>query len=490
MGVIKRQGIKNTIATYIGFAIGFVNLLVVQPQFLTKEELGLTRVLYSFSLLVAMFVPMGIGNATTRFFPLFKDIEKRHHGYFGFMLLFPLLGFVLASVLLLVFREAIMSRYAAESPLFNEFYNYVFPLTFAVSFISVVSIYCSSNFKSTIPTYLNDVGVRVLTILVVSVYYLKWLTLDQFILCFTGIYFLQLAGLIIYIFSFDKPGFRIDRPFFKEQKVLQLIRYGLLLWFAGVASIGLKYFDAIMIGQYMPLSFVGIYTIAAFIPTIIEAPLNAFDRIASSKIAFAWQERNLEEIDSIYRKSSLYMFMIGGFLFVNVNLNIHDLFTFLPAGYESGAYVVMILSTGSLFNMATGLNAAVLFTSEKYRYGAVFLILLAVLVLFLQVLFIPLFGMNGAALATCLASFFYNGLLFWFVHKHFRLQPFERGNLIVLALVISLFAIGWFLPSTGVPLVNILYKSSLISVVYLAVVYFTNIAPEAFDWIPFLKNKA
>ena len=489
MGVIKRQGIKNTIATYIGFVIGFFNLLVVQPQFLTKEELGLTRVLYSFSLLVAMFVPMGIGNATTRFFPLFKDIEKKHHGYFGFMLLFPLLGFVLASMVLLLFKDAIMSRYAAESPLFNEFYSYVFPLTFAVSFISVLSIYCSANFKSTIPTYLNDIVVRVLTISVVSIYYLKWLSLDQFIMAFVGIYFIQMLGLIGYVFAFDKPGFKIDRSFFREQQVMQLIRYGLLLWFAGVASIGLKYFDSIMIGQYMPLSFVGIYTVAAFIPTIIEAPLNAFDRIASSKIAFAWKERNLDEIDSIYRKSSLYMFMIGGFLFVNVNLNIHDLFTFLPLGYESGANVVLILSAGSLFNMATGLNAAVLFTSEKYRYGAVFLILLAVVVLMLQMMLIPMFGMNGAALATCLASFFYNGLLFWFVHKHFRLQPFERGNLIVLTLVIVLFASGWFLPSTGVPLLNIVYKSALISAVYLAVVYYSNVAPEAFDWIPFLKKK-
>jgi len=486
MGVIKRQGLKNTIATYIGFGIGFLNLIVIQPHFLSKEELGLTRVLYSFSLLVAMFVPMGIGNATTRFFPLFKNIEKRHHGYLGFMLLFPLVGFILAALGLLLFKDAIMARYAAESPMFNEFYFYVFPMTFAVSFLSVLSIYCSVNFKSTIPTYLNDIVVRIMTIAVVSMYYVKWLDLDQFIMAFTGIYVVQMLGLLGYIFQFDRPGFKIDWPFFREQKVMQLVKYGMLLWFASVASIGLKYFDAIMIGQYMPLSFVGIYTVAAFIPTIIEAPLNAFDRIASSKIAFAWQENNRAEIDSIYRKSSLYMFMIGGFLFLNVNLNIYDLFSFLPAGYEEGASIVLILSTGSLFNMATGLNAAVLFTSDKYRYGAVFLIALAVVVLVLQIMLIPLMGMNGAALATCLASFFYNGLLFWFVHRHFQLQPFERGNLVVLSLVIVLFALGWMLPSLGNPLWNILYKGTLISAIYLGVVYKTNIAPEAFE---LLKRK-
>ena len=117
------------------------------------------------------------------------------------------------------------------------------------------------------------------------------------------------------------------------------------------------------------------------------------------------------------------------------------------------------------------------------------MILLAIVVLLLQSFLIPLLGMTGAAWATCVASFFYNGLLFWFVHKHFRLQPFERGNLIVLFLVLLLFVAGWFLPSTGVPFWNIAYKSMLISSVYLLVVYRTNIAPEAFDWIPFLKKK-
>ena len=177
------------------------------------------------------------------------------------------------------------------------------------------------------------------------------------------------------------------------------------------------------------------------------------------------------------------MFMIGGFLFLNVNLNIRDLFTFMPEGYQQGADIVMILSTGSLFNMATGLNAAVLFTSEKYRYGALFLISLAIIVLALQVLLIPIFGMNGAALATCLASFFYNGLLFLFVKRHFKLQPFERENIILLILILVLFGVGWFLPSTGIPLLNIGYKGILISSIYVAVVYFKNLAPEAFDML-------
>ena len=78
MGVIRRQGIKNTIIGYLGILIAFVSFFVVQPYCLTKEEIGLTRVLYSFSIIVAMFVPLGIGNATIKYFPLFKDEEKKN----------------------------------------------------------------------------------------------------------------------------------------------------------------------------------------------------------------------------------------------------------------------------------------------------------------------------------------------------------------------------------------------------------------------------
>ena len=238
MGVIQRQGLKNTITTYLGIAIGFVSLIVIQPQFLTKEELGLTRILYSFSILVAMFVPLGIGNATTKYFPLFKDSDRNHHGYFTFMLLFPALGFVVTAIVLWLLKDFIVGQYIKESPLFTEYFYYVFPLTFILAVISCLNVYCYANYKSTIPAFLNDVVARLLVIAVITTYFLKWITLQQFIACYVLLYGLQLLLLLAYIFQFDKPKFKIDMPYFREKNFLQLVNYGMLLWFAGVASIG------------------------------------------------------------------------------------------------------------------------------------------------------------------------------------------------------------------------------------------------------------
>lgn len=93
MGIIKRQGIKNALSTYLGIFLGFLNLIVVQPYFLTPEEIGLTRLLFSLSFLIALFIPLGVTNLTTKYFPYFLHDENGHHGFFGFILIFPIICF-------------------------------------------------------------------------------------------------------------------------------------------------------------------------------------------------------------------------------------------------------------------------------------------------------------------------------------------------------------------------------------------------------------
>src|SRR4051794_18444888 len=116
MGVIRRQTIKNAISGYIGIFLGFVNLIFIQSHFLTPEELGLTRILYSFSLLVGTIAPLGAVNITVKFFPQFRNPEKKHHGYFGFINLFPLVGIVVCFGLILLLKNFIFNQYRTESP--------------------------------------------------------------------------------------------------------------------------------------------------------------------------------------------------------------------------------------------------------------------------------------------------------------------------------------------------------------------------------------
>ncbi len=489
MGVIRRQGIKNTIIGYLGILIAFVSFFVVQPICLTKEEIGLTRVLYSFSIIVAMFVPLGIGNATIKYFPLFKDEEKKHHGFFGFMNIFPLIGFVVSAGILFSIKDFILNQYRSESPLLLEYFDYVFPLIFFNAFIALLSVYCNANYKSTIPSFLNDVGVRIAMIGIVGFYFLKIITLDQFMAAYIGIFGVQLILLLVYIFYFDKPSFKIDWPSFREKKMFELIKYGLLLWFAGVASIGIKNLDVIMLPKYLPLDMVGIYAIAAFIPTVIEAPINALDRIAAPKISFAWNANDKSQIQEIYHKSSLYLFLFGGFFLINILTNVHTVLQFLPAGFQRGEPVVIIFSMGALINMATGVNGSILNTSAKFRYGAFYLIMLAVLLVGFQLVFIPIFGIIGAALATTSAQVIYNLLVFITIYKFFGLQPFNKKNLYVIIVLAITCLLAFLLPHFSNKFVDIGVRTAIVSAFYFFAIYYVKIVPEFHKYLPWKKSE-
>ena len=101
----------------------------------------------------------------------------------------------------------------------------------------------------------------------------------------------------------------------------------------------------------------------------------------------------------------------------------------------------------------------------------------------LQNIFIPLFGMNGAATATALSSFFYNTMMLWYVHKHFKLMPFTNENLKVLITVLVLGVIGFILPSFENKVISIAIKSLLLSSAYLFILYRLKIALELQEMI-------
>jgi O-antigen/teichoic acid export membrane protein len=481
VGIVKRQGINNSIITYIGIVIGFVSLLIIQPHFLSKEEIGLTRILFGFSALVATFMPFGMNSITLKYFPLFRDKDKKHYGFFGFMLLLPVAGFLVLGGVMLLLKSFIIGQYIAQSKLFTDYFYFVFPLTFFLSLVSVLNAYSYSLFKSTFPVLLNDVLIRLLSILLFTLYFIRTINLHEFVSLFVSIYGLQMCALLFYIFIVDKPTVKIDKAFLKEQNPQAMFKYGLLLSFAALSSLGLKYLDVVMLGKFIPLSLVGIYAIAAFIPTVIEAPLGALEKIGVATISQAWSTKNMEEIKMVYYKSSRYLFLIGGLLFLGVNLNIDSLYKLFPDNeFALGKNVVLIISLGTLINMATGINDSIIYTSDKYIYGTYMLIALFVIAIVNNLIFIPMFGMEGAALATALSATIFNVMKYLFIWRNFKLQPLSvKTFLITICILLCWFAGKYFITLQN-PIADIVLRSVFITGCFAGLIYVLNVEREIF----------
>ncbi|MBA3662800.1 MAG: polysaccharide biosynthesis C-terminal domain-containing protein [Bacteroidetes bacterium] len=482
MGVIKRQGIKNTVITYIGILIGAINIIFIQPKLLTEEELGLTRLLYDFAYLIGLAIPLGLPNIIVKYYPFFKDKENKHNGFAGFTLLIFFVGFIISAAALLILKPVITGYYAEDASLFVNYFIFIIPFTFIVSAITVTTAYCQALFKSTIPSFLNDIFLRIGTIVITILYFNKIISLDFYVYFFIGLYAAELIIILAYILLIDKISLKPNKELFKRYSAKQMLSFGLLLCLASFASIALRKVDVIILGA-TDLKLVAVYTTAIFIASFIEVPLGAIERISHTKIADNFAKNNLDEIEKIYSQSVRYLLILGGLLFIGINTCTKYVYEIgkLPASYQDCLPVVYIVSLGAFINISTGINSAIVFYSKYYVLGTILLAITLIITVVLNLVLIPVLGIYGAAIASVAASLIYNMVKYIFIYRKYRFQPYTSKSLVVFLLVGICAAGGIFLPEIGTsPFLNLFVKGSIVTGVYAFCVYKLKIVPELF----------
>jgi O-antigen/teichoic acid export membrane protein len=87
MGIIKRQGIKNSIVNYLGVAIGALSVIFIYP-IIDPKDIGIIQFVIGTATILTPFTGWGLSMASVNFFPEVKDKAKQHSGYLFTLLLF------------------------------------------------------------------------------------------------------------------------------------------------------------------------------------------------------------------------------------------------------------------------------------------------------------------------------------------------------------------------------------------------------------------
>ena len=462
MGTIKRQGLKNTVFTYLGVGIGFINLIILLPFILKAEELGLLRIMYSATILFGTLYPIGLNFLTIRFFPGIRNEQNKHNGYLGLLLLISIMGFFILSSFVFIFQEQIVRYYEVKSILFVDYFHYVIPIGFLIGTTTILTGYLNALFKSTVPTFLNEVFIRIWMTVIAVLYYFKIISFSNLMFLYMLSYAFMVLFLFIYLFRVNAFGIRVNMSFFKTLPWKEIVRYTVVMALASIASIGIRNIDTMLIGSYLGLDQVAVYSIAFMIGSIIETPVNALSKIADSKISNSVKENNIAQMREIYYKSTRYMTIIGGFLFLMICSNIADGLMLLPQKYHGAHTVVYIVGISSFFNMATGLNSSLIYYSDNYIKGTWLLLGMIILSILLNILLIPALGIQGAAVGTSSALLIYNLMKFLLIYNKYKFQPYELYIFKIVPLVAILFFVGIFFHFFDNLILNILCRTILL----------------------------
>lgn len=474
MGVVVRQGIKGSIVSYGGTLLGYLNIIILFPLILTTEQIGLYKVLIDAAGFFIIFAQLGMSNVSIKFFPYFKNIEKQHNGFLFVTTIVPLIGFIVFSLLMWGFKDELLHNFSEKSPLLLEYSHYLIPLSFAMLFLVILATYSRSLLRIVVPKFLREILVRLIITIGAILYYFEIIDFSEFIVCMVGGYGLALISIIGYLRSlkqwFVRPKLSfIDKKLSKEMGMFSLF---MLLGTGGGVIVGK--IDTLMLSSLEGLNQTGIYGIAFYIAAVMELPRRVLVEIATPLISSAFKNEDQAKVLEVYQKTSLNMLLIGGLCFIGIWANIDSIFQLIPnsPAFESGKIVVFIIGIAKLFDMSMGLNSEIISNSNYYKWNIFLMPFLAVVAIGTNLLFIPQYGITGAAIATFISIISYNIIRYVLVLIKLKIQPFTTNTIKAIIAIISGWGIHLLLPSFENFILDIFVRSIAITAAFGAVVIY------------------
>jgi len=482
LGIVQRQGIRNTLISYVGLAIGFANTIFILPRLLSPAQIGLTAgVLVPLATIGAQVAAFGFASAGMRYFPFFRNQGRNHAGFLPLLLGLPLLGFTLVALLMWAGKPLVVHWYAAgsDAALLAAHYTVAIGLAGCIMLGSLQDAYLRALFHTSFSSFCQEVLLRLLLVGAAVAYSRGYLGFHGFVLAYTGAYAVVAVLLTGYLAAIGELHLRPTRAALRIKPLREMLGFGGFMLLSNISGTVLLNVDTLLVGTKLSLAAAGIYLIATNVSTALVLPFRALSKTAFSLIAEYWKEGDLGKMADFYRRSTRINTLLGCYLALGIGLNLPFIYGLIHRPeYAVGTTAVLLLLAGRLVDGITGVNGIIVATSPRYRFDLVFNASLAAAVVGLNWVLIPRYGLAGAAGAYCVALVSINAARTWFVWRTYGMQPFDGQIARVLAVAAAAGAAAGALPATGNAWLTLLLRGGTLTLVYGAGVLLTRTAPE------------
>ena len=461
MGIVTTQSFKNTISTYVGFGIGALNTLFLYTYFISDTYYGLVAFLMSTANIIMPLMAFGAHNTIIKFYSTFKT-KNSLNSFLTLMLILPLALIIPIGLIGCFTYEAIGELLSQKNTIVKDYVWYIYVTAIAMAYFEVFFAWSKTQMQTVFGNFMKEVFHRVGTMLMLFAVYFKWMDVEQFIIGVVILHIIRTIIMKLYAFSVKFPVIK----FYKIEKLPAILKYSALIIIAGSIATIILDIDSFMLGMYIPIEKVAYYGVAIYIATVIVVPSRSMQQILQPLTAKYLNDKNKVALKDLYVRSSQTLFIIGGFIFVIILININALYMLIPKEFSGGLLVVFLVGIAKLYDCLMGCNNVVLFNSDYYRVVLLFGAILTVLTVILNVIFIPIYGMNGSAFATFLAISIYNTIKIYFVKVKFDMMPFDKNTGVVLILIIVCLLLFYFWEFPFHPILNIALKTVLVTTVY------------------------
>lgn len=473
MGIVIKQSGWNLAITALGFVLGALNVLVLAQVYLSDDFYGLWNYILSSAFLYFPLMSFGIHNTIVKFYSSYKFKEDKD-AFLTQMLLWPL-GIIIPVFAIIYLFEDQIATYISDKNVLTGTYLWCIPLiAIFQAYFEIFYAWVKVHMKTIGGNFLKEVFYRAAALVTLLMLAAGWIDQEQFIYSIVIIYGLRVLLMKIMAFSTYWPSLKLKRIANRSQ----IFNYCIYMIIAGSISTALIDLDKFMLNQYIDLNKIGYYGIAVFIATVIAVPARGMAQITHPLTAGHFNSNAMDQVEQLYKRSSLNLTIIAGFLMVIIICNLNEFYSLMQPETRIALPVVFLIGLTKFSENLLGSNNAILYNSDLYKVTLWMGLILTFTAIGLNWLLIPKLGIIGAAIATCVAYLCYAFAKAYYVYHKLKMHPWTSKTWSSLLLIATTILLFYFWDFSWHSILNIALKSVLISFIYLIALYKMKLSTE------------
>lgn len=412
---------------------------------------------------------LGFHNGVLRYIALFRGIgdEARVKGTILLSIRIAVIAAAFISFLLWIFSRTISVHIFHKANLTSVLRFFTLGLAFTVATeIVVFSIQAFQVLKyRVLVRMIFEPGLRI--ILALFAFWLGWKLNGVLVAYLVS----QIFGTYL-AFSYLKKVFPLTNdqvhPVYETKKILS---FSWPLFFVGFLDQLLVQVSTLMLGHYRTIQEVGIYGAAQRTGFLIPIVLTSFNAIFAPIIADLYNRKEYKTLENLFKIVTQWICTISFPVFLIIAFYAEDILRLWGEQYKTGAVCLIVICCAQMINCGVGSVGFVIMMTGRTIINLVNNLIVFLLILSLNYLLIPRYGLLGAAASLAVALSLVNIIRLVEVYLILKIHPYRAAYYKPILAGGSALATSWALGHLlklmiGSPLLMLVVHSSAIGLAY------------------------
>jgi len=399
--------LKGSLIIVIFKIFGAISLFLTYmliPRYYGVEVFGAFNIVFGLLMIGTVISRIGLDTYVLRIIPTIEDNREELSLFFKSILKILVISSLLVSLSILIFLNAINS-YLFKSIDATDYLIglsiLILPYTLFNVFPEIFRGFDNIRLYSFFRNLLQNFTLAFLLSIGI-IFSFEYTPID--ILYMTIVIIFVFISIVLYIFLRTRNiSFFISGRYKKK-----ILKNSYPMFLAASLMFVMSYIDSFMIAYYLDEYQVGIYSACINISMIITFIPIAIGGFISPKISKAYSKNNIQEVKNIFKNSLIIIILVTIPIFLIIYVYAEFLLALFGTAFISATLTLLITNIAFLAEALCGPVGFVMnMTDNQHIFMRILFISLLINITFNAIL-IPIYGINGAAIAMLLSMFFWS----------------------------------------------------------------------------------